>query len=79
MCMIFFYNKNNGNIYSYIAYNLEYSGETLLNRPPLEKCSINNNVNTVDIKIAEFLIENPTYNDFKGNTDDLNAEDYNDI
>ena len=69
--MIFFYNKNTDVIYSYVAYTLEYDGETVLNKPSVQQCSQNNNVAEGDIGIAEFLIENPTHADFKDDITDL--------
>jgi len=63
--MIFFYNKSNNKIYSYVMYILVYDDEILLNKPSIKKCAQNNNVLESNIGVAEFLIENPYDSDFK--------------
>lgn len=76
MDIIFFYNKLDGKIFSYIQYDLQYSGEILLNKPSVEQCAINNDVSAINIGIAKFLVINPTSTDFKDDKDDLDVDDY---
>ena len=73
--MIFFYNKNTDIIYSYVAYTLEYDGETLLNKPSVQQCSENNNIAEDDIGIAKFLIVEPSEDDFKDDITDLTIDE----
>lgn len=77
--MIIFYKKSTGNILSYVSYTLVYDGETLINRPSLEKISEQHSIDISDLGIKNWAKVNPEQSDFKDNVDDLDSEDLEEI
>lgn len=68
---VIFYRISDGNIYSYVYYNFEYDGETLLNKPTKARCATNNNVTEVSIGIKKWTKEDPQDSDFKDNIENI--------